>query len=225
MRLRAFYNLENPLIPRDYRRGFASLLKAALQKSNPSLYERWYSVLHVLKPFTFSIYFPKLSGQEGENFNVGDQAILDFSTSSYELGTYLYNGLLMLRTFPLFSNKLMLSNISLRRVSVVSKDTVVFKTFSPVLINSKGNPDWYLLPGQDGFDEGLRFAVREISRTFLKTESDSIGFKSINTNRKVVRHYNINMQGIVGVFELHSQPEVLNLIHQIGLGVRRSQGF
>ena len=225
MRLRAFYNLESPLIPIEYRRGFASLLKTALQNSNQQFYEKLYSALHVLKPFTFSIYLPELSGQEGEYFNVGHRAVLNFSTSSYELGTYLYNGLLTLRSFPLFSNMLTLSDITLTRITTVSQDAVIFKTLSPVLINTKGKPNWYLLPGQDGFDEGLRFAVREITRNFLKTESDSIAFKPINTKRKVVRHYNMNMQGVIGTFELRSQPKVLNLIYQIGLGVRRSQGF
>lgn len=225
MRFRAFYNLESPLIPTEYRRGFASLLKTALQNSNRQFYERLYSALHVLKPFTFSIYLPELSGQEGEYFNVGHRAVLNFSTSSYELGTYLYNGLLTLRSFPLFSNTLTLSDITLTRMTTVSQDSVIFKTLSPVLINNKGKPNWYLLPGQDGFDEGLHFAAREVTRTFLNGEANSIDFKSINVKRKVVRHYNMDMQGITGTFELRSRPEVLNLIYQIGLGMRRSQGF
>ncbi|HEX8137566.1 MAG TPA: CRISPR-associated endoribonuclease Cas6 [Pyrinomonadaceae bacterium] len=201
------------------------MLKKALENSNPQFYEKYYSALHTLKPFTFSIYFPELSGQEGKHFNVGHKAFLNFSTSSYEFGTYLYNGLLTLRRFPLFSNALMLSDIELRRITAVTKDIVIFKTLSPFLINSKGNPNWYLLPGQDGFEEGLNFAVREIARTFLKTEDASIDFKPINIKRKVVRHYNMDMQGGVGIFELRGQPELLNLIYQIGLGVRRSQGF
>lgn len=213
------------MLPMDYRRGFASLVKKALQNSNPQFYEKYYSTLHVLKPFTFSVYFPKLSGQQEEYFKVGHRAVLNFSTSSYELGTYLYNGLLTLRKFPLFSNALMLSDIALRRNTPVTKDVVVFKTLSPFLINSKGSPNWYLLPSQDGFDEGLQFAVREIARTFLNTNAAHIDFKPISIKRKVVKHYNMDMQGGVGIFELRGQSDVLNLIYQIGLGVRRSQGF
>lgn len=213
------------MLPMDYRRGFASLVKKTLQNSNLQFYENYYSTLHVLKPFTFSVYFPELSGRQEECFKVGHRAVLNFSTSSYELGTYLYNGLLTLRKFPLFSNALMLSDIALRRNTPVTKDVVVFKTLSPFLINSKGSPNWYLLPSQDGFDEGLQFAVREIARTFLNTNAAHIDFKPISIKRKVVKHYNMDMQGGVGIFELRGQPDVLNLIYQIGLGVRRSQGF
>jgi CRISPR-associated endoribonuclease Cas6 len=225
MRLCASFTLESPLLPKDYRRGFLSLLKSALQNSNPQLYEEYYSTRHVLKPFTFSVYFPELAGQQDEHFNVGHRGILNFSTSSYELGTYLYNGLLKLRDFALFANRLTVTHIDLRRPVEVSQDSVVFKTISPILINSRGNPDWYLLPGQEGFDEGVHFAVKQVVRTFLNTDVEPITFKPINIKRKVVKHYNMDMQGVTGLFELCSEPKVLNLIYQIGLGVRRSQGF
>jgi CRISPR-associated endoribonuclease Cas6 len=35
----------------------------------------------------------------------------------------------------------------------------------------------------------------------------------------------MNMQGFTGIFELQGDPQVLNLIYQVGLGVRRSRGF
>jgi CRISPR-associated endoribonuclease Cas6 len=93
------------------------------------------------------------------------------------------------------------------------------------LVNNKGNPDWYLLPGESGFDEGLRFAISEVAQAFLGDGGAGIEFHPIRIQRKVVRHYNMDMQGFTGIFELRGRPEVLNLIYQVGLGVRRSQGF
>ena len=225
MRLSVSYTLTNSLLPKDYRRGFASLIKGAIKNSNGELYESYYSTPHTLKPFTFSVYFPELVGQAGDHFNVGRQVALNFSTSSYELGTHLYNGLLALRMFPLFENTLILSHVNLRRPATITKDTAVFKNLAPVLINSKESRDWYLLPDQDGFNDGLNFAVREVSRTFLGIENASIEFRPIRVKRKVVRHYNMDMQGLSGVFELRSPPEVLTLVYEVGLGMRRSQGF
>jgi CRISPR-associated endoribonuclease Cas6 len=225
MRFTVLYALTDRYLPMDYRRGFASLLKEALKKANDKLFERYYGTLHVLKPFTFSVYFPELIGQEGEQFNVGNKVILNFSTSSYELGTYVYNGLLSHRTFPLFDNALTLIHVELKRPITLSQKAATFRTLAPVLVNNKGNADWYLLPGEEGFQKGLEFAVSEIARTFLGDGNVSIELRPVRLQRKVVRHYNMDMQGFVGVFELRSQPEVLNLIYKIGLGMRRSQGF
>jgi len=226
VRFTVSYQLTDEYLPLDYRRGFAALLKEALKRANSELFLRYYGKLHVLKPFTFSIYFPELIGQEGDGFNVGHKAVLNFSTISYELGTYIYNGLLTQRTFPLFDNTLKLVHIHLRPSNIpIKREKAVFRTLAPVLVSNKGSSDWYLLPEQEGFDEGLSFAVSEIARTFLGQENMPIEFKPIRIRRKVVRHYNMDRQGFVGVFELHGHPNVLNLIYHIGIGVRRSQGF
>jgi CRISPR-associated endoribonuclease Cas6 len=225
MRFTASYKLINKYLPVDYRRGFAALLKESLKTANKDLFIRYYERLHVLKPFTFTVYFPELAGEEGSRFNVGSRAILHFSTSSYEVGTYIYNGLLAHSMFPLFENTLELVHLYLRRPIILKQEAVVFKAMSPVLVNNKGNPDWYLLPGESGFDEGLRFAISEVARAFLENGDVDIEFHPIRIQRKVVRHYNMDMQGFTGIFELRGHPEVLNLIYQVGLGVRRSQGF
>jgi CRISPR-associated endoribonuclease Cas6 len=201
------------------------LLKEALKKANDKLFERYYETMHVLKPFTFSIYFPGLVGQEGERFNVGNRAVLNFSTSSYELGTCVYNGLLSHRTFPLFDNALTFLRVDLKRPITISQEVATFRALAPVLVNNKGSADWYLLPGEAGFHEGFEFAVSEVARAFLGNRGAPVQFVPIRIQRKVVRHYNMDMQGFVGVFELRSRPDVLNLIYNVGLGVRRSQGF
>ncbi len=225
MRIEVFYDLEDARISVEYRRGFASLLKEAIRQANLTCFDRYYSRLHALKPFTFSVFFPGLTGREDEHFNVGSQAILHFSTSSPELCAYVYNGLLSIREFPLFENKMRLKHMFLKPKFTLTQDKAVFKTLAPVLVNTKGNSNWYLLPGKEGFDEGLAFSVREICRIFLNMPEAAVEFRPINIRRKVVRHYNMDMQGFVGTFELYGRPEVLNLIYQVGLGVRRSQGF
>lgn len=225
MRFEISYKLSNNLLPVEYRRGFASLIKEAIQRASPRVFERYYHSLHVLKPFTFSVYFPGLRGRKGDSFEVGERAILHFSTSAPELGVSVYNGLRALRTYPLFDNTLVLEHINLERRVVIREESATFKTMAPVLVNNKGDANWYLLPEEAGFDEGLEFAIKEVARVFLGNADASVEFDPIQIRRKVVRHYNMDMQGFVGVFELRGDPALLNLIYDIGLGVRRSQGF
>ncbi|MGC8596267.1 MAG: CRISPR-associated endoribonuclease Cas6, partial [Candidatus Kryptoniota bacterium] len=193
---------------------------------------------HKLKPFTFSIYFPQLKGNEQERFNVGNRVILNLSTSSLELATHLYNGLYNVRTFALFEKKLGFENtlalkkIQLRRSEPIRSSEAIFKTVSPVLVNIKGKSDWYLQPGEDGFMEGLNFAVSEMAREFLGWQGDvRLEFEilqhdgKVSVRRKVVSHYEQSMSAFVGAFKLKSDPAILQLIYDVGLGVRRSQGF
>ncbi|GIX01855.1 MAG: CRISPR-associated endoribonuclease Cas6 [Thermogutta sp.] len=225
MRLRVVYSLHSDRLPVEYRRGFASLLKEAIKRSDPLCFQRYYSRLHVLKPFTFSLFFPGLIPVGDGDFRVGTKAILHISSNSRELISCLYNGLRSLPQFPLFHNTATLQSIFLTPFRAMTISHARFKTMAPVLVNTKGDPNHYLLPDDKGFEEGLRFSVREIARTFLNMPDAPIDFRPLDIHRKVIRHYNMHMQGFVGVFELQGQPEVLNLIYQVGLGVRRSQGF
>ena len=237
MRLSVEYEMSGEYLPKDYRSGFMSLIKKAISTGNPTLFEQYYS-RHNLKPFTFSTYFPQLKGSEDGQFNVGRDVRLNLSTSSLELATYLYNGLCKTRTFALFEQKLGLQNtltlkrIFLQRSHQIRSSEVIFKTVSPVLINNKGKSGWYLLPGEDGFMEGLHFAVSEIAKEFLRWQGEvPLEFEvfkkdgGISVRRKIISHYEQSMSAFVGTFKLKSEPEILQLIYDVGLGVRRSQGF
>lgn len=225
MRLSIDYEMSGKYLPKDYRSGFISLVKKAIETSNPKLYECYYTQ-HKLKPFTFSTYFPNLKGGENGMFEVGNKIRLNFSTSSLELATHLYNGFYKVREFPLFENIIKLKHITMKNLDIIRSDEVTFKTASPVLISNKGSSEWYLLPGQDGFIDGVKFAVGEIAKEFLNPKAEiEIEFTPLQIKRKVVRHYNMDMSSFVGVFKIKSDPEILQLIYDVGLGVRRNQGF
>lgn len=225
MRMSIDYVMSGEWLPKDYRSGFMSLIKKAIQEADPRLFDCYYNQ-RMLKPFTFSTFFPYMNGTYDGRFNVGNEVRINYSTSSLELATHLYNGFYKVRNFQLFENALTQKRITMRRFDEIRSKEVVFKTASPVLVNNIGKSDWYLLPGEEGFLDGLRFAVGEIAKAFLgKTGSVDIEFVPIQIKRKVVRHYNMDMSSLVGLFKLKSEPEILQLIYDVGLGVRRSQGF
>lgn len=226
MRLSIEYKLKEPIIPRDYRSGFVSLIKEALAKSSkPELLSEYYDN-HILKPFTFATFFPELKGNARENFDVGEKVKINFSTSSLELATHLYNGFLKTKNYPFFQNSLHLEGVILRRSEKIRSEKTIFKTASPILVSTSGSSNWFLLPEDDGFVDGLNFAVGEISKKFLGRENGvKVDFLPIRIRRKIIWHYGMHRSSFTGVFALEGDVEVLQLIYDVGLGVKRSQGF
>ncbi len=226
MRFSIFYSLSDKFLPIDYRRGFLSLMKKAIEESTKPALKRVFYSEHKLKPFTFSVYFPRL-GKENQNgtLPVGDKAVLNFSTSSKELAAHLYNGFLKVKEFPIFQNCLKFEKIQMRQNVIINSDTVIFKTISPILISNIGSSEWYILPGEEGFLEGLKFSVEEMAKEFLGITEFVFEFKPKFIKRKILRHYNMHMSSFTGVFEIKSDPIILQMIYDAGLGVRRGQGF
>lgn len=224
MRFVIEYEMGGEYLPQDYRSGFISLIKNALQKSNLVLFEQYYGS-HQLKPFTFSVYFPELTDSADKNLHVGKKVRFIFSTFSLELATYLYNGLIKTRSYNLFGNEMIFRSANLRRDTKIRSEETVFKTISPVLISNEGSSEWHLLPGEKGFIEGLNFAVGEIAQKFLAKEKATIEFDPLRIKKKILRHYGQHRSSFTGVFKLKGDIEVLQLIYDVGLGVRRNQGF
>ncbi len=228
MRLAVYFSLENERFPLDYRRGFASFLKKALQEANPSLFSQLYESRATLKPFTFSGYFPGLKGKQNGDIVVGNSGVLFISTYDHVLFASFYNGFLKLRKekYPLFENAITIQNIVFLPTHSFTTDSAELRTMAPVVINTKGNKEWYLLPENDGFLEALKFHLGEIARQFLNWKEEiEFHFNPLAIKRKVVTHYNQSIQGFEGVFQLKAHPEILRLVYDVGIGARRSQGF
>lgn len=232
MRLTIDFKMNGDKIPKDYRRGFASLIKTAIQKCNSKLYEFYYTGDYRMKPFTFGIYFPNGTKLNGDGFVVGNNFKLNFSTSSFELATYIYNGFHGIKKegYPLFNNTVISQRAFLHKKVEIKKDEILFRTLSQVLVITKGSHlnkyAKYLLPGEDGFNEGLEFSVRECAKEFLRINKDFELTVNVKAYKKIpVWHYNQWMSSFNGLIEIKSIPEVLQMIYDIGLGVRRSQGF
>lgn len=227
MRFSITYELFNDTIPIDYRSGFISLIKKAMGISNKDLYDLFYEEDKKAKPYTFSVYSPNGFVKKDNEFKVGKTILFNFSTNSYEIGTYIYNGLLNKETkvFPFFNNQLRLIKATLLQEPKITDDTCIFKTMSPVLINSVGKKNWYFIPGDPEFLDAFDVCVEAVARELLGISNAKVILNPIKIKRQVVTHYNSSMQGFEGIFALSGNREVLQLIHAVGLGVRRSQGF
>jgi CRISPR-associated endoribonuclease Cas6 len=210
--------------PKDYRRGFMSVIKQALQKKGEDYYNRLYAH-KVNKPFTFSVYFPELKGAIGDYLQLGSKANLKFSTNDYELLTYVYNGTLKNKEYQWNDYQFHLQKVWADFGRPVKQDQVTFKTLAPFLVNQKGNNLRYLTPEDNGFDDGFSHSVQELVNQFLKQDNADFEYNISRHKKMVVSHYNQSVTGNKGIIEVKADPEVLNLLYNVGIGVRRSQGF
>lgn len=228
MRFAVTYNLSKDTIPIDYRSGFISLIKKAMETANKDLYKKFYEEDQKAKPYTFSVYSPDGFLKNGDEFKVGKTLVFNFSTNSYEIGTYIYNGLVdnEMKIFPFFEgNQLKRLKATLLQEPEITGDTAVFKTMSTILINSVGKKDWYFIPNNPEFPNAFDTCISAMVNELLGVSNIKVIFNTIKIKRQVVKHYGGNMQGFEGIFALSGDREVLQLIHAVGLGVRRSQGF
>ncbi|NEW82878.1 MAG: CRISPR-associated endoribonuclease Cas6 [Mariniphaga sp.] len=233
MRLKADFEMSTDWLVKDYRSIFMALIKSAFMNFDPVLYANLYGTEEqkrkVNKPFTFSVRFPGYKGIEGNKMLCGNQIFLIFSSDEETLVTAFYNGLKMQRqiiigqnypiTFDLKHNQL----LPLKRITT---NKVVFKTISPILVNDKGSNLDYLSPTKPEFSSAFKAIIAAQATNFniLCTE-DMISFE-INSMKKLpLSHYNQTMTSWLGEFVLEAPANVLQLVYDTGIGVRRSQGF
>jgi len=228
MRLTLDYEISPEVIPKNYGRGFISLIKKLIEVSDPLLFSYFYND-HRLKPFTFGTYFPQLQELEGDKFKAGKFVKINFSTSSYRVATQIYNGFLKVKehTWQNNGNSIHFKplHVFLHPNKVIKENEIRVKTLSPFVVNNKGDSNKFLLPGEEGFLEGLKFSVQECAKEFLNVTNDfEFEFEIINWRRKVIYLYE-KMPSVSGVFKIKSRPEILQMIYELGLGIHRSQGL
>ncbi|MGK9475606.1 CRISPR-associated endoribonuclease Cas6 [Melioribacter sp. OK-6-Me] len=228
MRILFEYEINPEIIPKNYGRGFISLIKKLLEAGDSLQFNLYYNEPK-LKPFTFGTYFPMLRGKEGDKLNVGKIVKLNFSTSSVQLATSIYNGFLKVKEHTWQNNVSSINfkpvRANLQPVKIIDKEEITVKTLSPLLVNNLGDSNKFLLPGEEGFLEGLEFSVRECAREYLNESTDfTFQFEVKDYKKRILYHYQ-KMPGIIGIFKIKSKPQILQMIYDIGLGVHRSQGF
>lgn len=229
MRITLNYEITPNVIPKNYGRGFISLIKKLIEETNPLLFNDYYNDQHKLKPFTFGTYFPQLQGNESDKLKVGEIVKVNFSTSSIQLATNIYNGFLKVKEHTWRNNNTSINFKPVRAFLLpnrkIDKEEIVVKTLSPLLVNNLGDSNKFLLPGEEGLLEGLEFSVHECAKEFLNdTSTFNFEFEVIDWRRVVLYHYK-KMPATKGIFKIKSKPEILQMIYDIGLGVHRSQGF
>jgi len=233
MRLKADFKMSTEWLVKDYRSIFMAMIKSVFMNYDPVLYTHLYGTdeqpRKVNKPFTFSVRFPQYKGIEGNKMLCGNKISLLFSSDEEILVTAFYNGLRAKKKIIIGENypiTFELEHIQLLPLKRIQTNKVLFRTISPVLVNDKGSNLNYLSPANPEFARAFKFIIAELANNFkIPCTEEMINFE-INVMKKLpLSHYNQTMTSWLGEFVLEAPANVLQLVYDTGIGVRRSQGF
>lgn len=177
-------------------------------------------------------------------FYFSRDSYLSFYVSSYDYQFILnlYNGLLKIKDFD-FGNgiTLKLDRVFMLNEKKIIGDEAVFKTNSPILIEDKdGKPLLPIASEQpliDSFNKQFNAIhyriIRDIRGEGLKRDLE---FYPLEIKKQVVKHTlkgfrektgkpHMMLTCFEGRFKLKGDPEDLQMLYQIGIGLRTGQGF
>lgn len=239
MRIRIMGNGAGGVFPLNYRIMITSMIKKAIETSDEQYFEELYlfegKKNKKIKPFSFGVYFRDYIIKSDIVQVNGDISII-ISTPDYNLGIALYNGLLRMKEYTFNNNYTFIKRkVLLQKESVINNSKVNFKTLSPIHIKGKDNKP--IDVSSDGYEEELNYISNILLNSYrgygLK---EKLTFTPINMKKMVIKEkikdfmINCNKEYIYisaysGIFALEGDVEDLQLLMQLGLGFRRSEGF
>lgn len=233
MRLQTNFEINTDWFTKDYRRIFMSLIKSTFDGydnvMNIVLYGTKEQKKWVNKPFTFSVHFPDYSEINGNRINCGNRVGLFFSTNDEMLITAFYNGLKIRKEIIIGEKNpvtFKIKNVHLLPMKKIGSNKVEFKTLSPVLVNQKENNLIFIPPTHPDFDHTFRSIIsNQANELNVPCSSNDIHIEIQTMKKLPLTHYNQTMTSWLGEFIMEAPKEVLQLVYDTGIGVRRSQGF
>lgn len=206
-----------------------------------------------VKPFTFSLSLPPQKTVKKERFSIDEHTQIEdmvfyfsensiislfISSCDYQFIANLYNGLLEIREFE-FNEEitLKLNTIFILNEKRIVYDEATFKTNTPILIEDKDGspliPLNYNLAFNDHFNAVHDRILKDLrGKGLYKT----MEFQPLELKKKVVKHTLkgfrektgkpfMTLTCFEGCFKLKGDPRDLQMLYQIGIGLRTGQGF
>lgn len=230
---------ETKKLPRHFHFMFSSIVKAALEVSNPQYQKALYQFTEekankTQKPFTGAIKLENYS-LENEEFLLNGNVRLIISSSDAEFMLNLYNGFVQKRKYQFKSYELTVSHIKMLPEKLPNTQRALFKTLSPIIIRDRDGK--FLGLEDSNYQRELNYISNECIKALEKRELyEPLKFTPIVMHKKVIQlkhdaFKNLNAQHILymnayeGSFVLEGDSRDLALLTQAGLGFRRSTFF
>jgi CRISPR-associated endoribonuclease Cas6 len=224
LRFSVTYDVADPQeFPIDYRAGFVSLVKSALDKATQTT-----SQTIETTPLCFAIRFDRKPVIKNKKITVGNNVRLYFSSPSLLLGTTLYNSLLSIKEFPMYATKISNPLTAYIKEESLRRDFAIFATLSPIVIRHHQEREQYLLPNEEGFEQSFQNALAEewaLYNNHKLEEHGEVRTEILKFKKVVMTHYGGFLLGFTGVLRMSAEPQVLQFFYQAGIGYRRSNGF
>lgn len=238
MRFKIELNPVDKNIPIGNRFMICSLIKKAISDGDKELFNSIYlyedKKNKKIKDFTFSIYLNDFKVNDCY-IEVNGKIIVTISTSNYNIGIAVYNGLLRNKSFTYKDYKLEIVKVTLLKENKVTTNNIVCKTLSPIFIRDKEGK------AIDIYDDNFQETFNYICDLYLKTYrgiglTERMKFSPINMKKIVIKEDIAGFQEVTGkrfifidaykgVFNLQGNVHELQILLEAGVGFRRSQGF
>ena len=249
MRIKLHFELENNIIPKDYRILILSFIKNNLEKNFNESYKEIYGEKPTVKFFTFSVYLPKPKIEKEKieldrnYFNVlfsiydNKQFIEFYNSFNSMINKKIDNKENEKYSYPLKNNKMELKNITMVNEKNIMSNRVRIKFLSPLvlrnhkekIINKKRKgKDIYFDFNDSDFNEQINYSVSRLIKDLkLNGVNSNIKLKPYNNlaRKTVVSFKNILINSSIGEYILEGDSELLNILYKTGIGSRRSEGF
>ena len=92
--------------------------------------------------------------------------------------------------------------------------------------NKEKNEDKYYIYSDPEFREKLDIVLKNELRSIISEKDiEEIVVNPIQCSKCVVKHYGNYIDTSIGLFEISAKPYILNYLHNVGIGSRKSAGF
>lgn len=231
MRLKLNFDLENEILPIQYRKSVMSFIKLSLLEYNEQFFRRYYNDKDtIIKPYTFAMFFsnPKF---EDDKIIVEDKRIeLNISIADYETSIILYNSFNHQKNkkFSLDKNSWTLKNINMALDKKIETTEITIKFMSPLVVRSHiEKKDYYYSYGDEKFKEILKVNIKQqLKITNLPIELvDKFNITPIKPKKVIVKFYEKKIETSTGIFKISGDKQLLKYLYDAGIGSKRSSGF
>ncbi|GAB6168091.1 CRISPR-associated endoribonuclease Cas6 [Clostridium carnis] len=238
MRFTVKGEIKDKKMPLSYRTMIMSIIKKAIELGDKEYFNELYYYENKkskkIKPFCFAVYLRNFKVC-GDMVEVNGEISITISTPDYNLGIVVYNGFLKMKEHNYNGIIFSKNKITLEKECKVSESEVIFKTLSPIYIKNKENKSIDIDDSE--YSKELNYICNLLLNSYRgyglnkELKFTSLNMKKIVVKEKIkdfVKNSNKDFMYInayAGVFKLEGDVEDLNLLKQLGVGFRRSEGF
>lgn len=246
MRIKLHFELENKIIPKDYRVLILSFIKHSLEKNFEKSYKEIYESKPIMKFFTFSVYLPKPK-IEKDKIEL-DKNYFNAVFSIYDNKRFIefynsFNSMIIKNNeenkehpYPLKDNKMKLKNITMENEKIITSNRAIIKFLSPLVVRKheeitinekRKGKDIYLDFNDSDFNEQLNYSVTRLIKDLkLNGVNSNIKLEPCKSARKTVVDFkNVLIHSSIGEYIISGESELLNILYKTGIGSKRSGGF
>src|SRR5699024_2064846 len=228
--MRVHFVFEMKRIPLYYRLGTLSILKEMIRNGSSSYYKELFEKRNEkMKPISYSNFIKGLKFEK--EMILGDELHMNVSSLDYAFIMHLMNDSKRNHTYFIHNEKLILKNKILLPKKTITKHEVIFKTLSPVLIDTKDKKP--VLATEEDFSTEFEYTSNLILKEVYGVNPEQpIELLQSMMSKEVIKerlHQKQNtplyLTGNKGLLHVRGNPKDLQKLYEAGVSMRRSLGF